>query len=101
MQCQLVCKDEPQILMDPPEFMLAPYSMIDAEYNTWGSGISYVERLLEGLDYEEFNLTCLMPSLTVLVYVQTMVLCFLLLSWLVMTTNMGNFNRGDLLLVSP
>ena len=45
--------------------MLAPHSMTDAEYNTWGSGISYAEWLLEGLDYEEFNHTCLMPSFTV------------------------------------
>ena len=44
-------KDDPQILRDLPEFMLALHSMTDAEYNFWGSGVSYAERLLEGLDY--------------------------------------------------
>ena len=39
--------------------------MIGAEYNSWRSGASYAEQLLEGLDYEEFNITCLMPSLTI------------------------------------
>ena len=58
-------KDDPQILMDPLEFMLAPHSMIDVEYNSWGSGISYAEWLLEGLDYKEFNITRLIPSLTI------------------------------------
>ena len=53
-----------QIPMDPLEFMLAPHSMTDANYNSWGNGIPYVERLLKGLDYEEFNITRLMPSLT-------------------------------------
>ena len=51
--------------MDPPEFMLAPHSMIDVKYNLWGNGISYVEQLLEGFDYEEFNITHLIPSLTI------------------------------------
>ena len=45
--------------------MLAPHSMIDVKYNLWGNGISYVEQLLEGFDYEEFNITHLIPSLTV------------------------------------
>ena len=48
--------------------MLALNSMSDSEYNSWESGVSYAERLLEGLDYEEFNITCLMPSLTIQVY---------------------------------
>jgi len=60
-----VGRDDPQILMDPPEFMLAPHSINDAEYNSWGSGVSYAKRLLKGLDYKEFNITRLMPSLTV------------------------------------
>ena len=47
------------------EFMLTPYSMTNAEYNSWGSGISYVEQLLEGSNYDEFNITCLMPPLIV------------------------------------
>jgi len=51
--------------MDPFEFMLASHSMTNAEYHLWGSGVPYVRRLLEGLDYEEFYITHLMPSLTV------------------------------------
>ncbi|KAK9991787.1 hypothetical protein SO802_026772 [Lithocarpus litseifolius] len=51
--------------MDPPEFMLAAHSMTDAEYNSWGIGVSYAEWLLKELDYEEFNITRLMPSLAV------------------------------------
>ena len=79
--------------------MLAPHSMIGAEYNSWRSGASYAEQLLEGLDYEEFNITCLMPSLTIQVYVQSLFFCFFFV--FVMTSNMGNCNRGDLLPVSP
>lgn len=73
-------KDDLQIPKDPLEFMLAPHSMTDAEYNTWWSGIFYIERLFEGLDYKDFNLTRLMPSLIVQVYVQTLALHFFLLS---------------------
>ena len=61
----MVGRDDPQISMDSLEFMLAPHSMTDAKYNSWGSGVSYAEQLLEGLDYNEFNITHLMPSLTV------------------------------------
>ena len=42
--------------------------MTNSKYNLWGSGVPYAEWLLEGLDYEEFNITCLMPSFTVQVY---------------------------------
>ena len=65
MRCYLVGKDDQQIPMDPPKFMLAPYSMTDAKYNKWGSGVSYAEGLFEGLDYEEFNITRFMPSLPI------------------------------------
>ena len=54
--------------------MLAPHFIIDAEYNSWGNGVSYAEQLLEGLDYKEFNITRLMPSLTIQAYAQTLVL---------------------------
>ena len=57
--------DDPWIPRDPSEFILAPHSMIDDEYNSCGSGTSYAEWLLEGLDYDEFNITSLMSSLTV------------------------------------
>ena len=78
VRCQLVGRDEPQIPMDPFKFMLAPYSMTDAKYNSCESGVSYVERLLKGLDYEEFNITRLMPSLTIQVYAQSYFLLFFL-----------------------
>ena len=39
-----------------------------------------------------------MPSLTIQVYAQSLLFYFF---FLVMTSNMGNCNRGDLLLVSP
>ena len=60
--------DDPQIPRNPPEFILAPHSMTDVEYNSWGSGISHVKWLLEGLDYDEFNITRLMPFVTAQVY---------------------------------
>ncbi|KAK9997981.1 hypothetical protein SO802_017584 [Lithocarpus litseifolius] len=41
VRCQLMGRDDPQILMDPLEFMLALRSMTDAEYNLWRSGIPY------------------------------------------------------------
>ena len=28
--------DDPQIPKDPPKFMLAPHSMTDVKYNSWG-----------------------------------------------------------------
>ena len=65
--------------MDPPEFMLAPHFMIDAKYNSWGNGVPYTRQLLEGLDYEEFNITRLMPSFTAQVYAQSLLLLFLFL----------------------
>ena len=73
-------RDDPHIPRDIPKFMLAPHSMTDVEYNMWGSGISYAEKLLEGLDCEEFNLTRLMPSLIIQVCIQTLALRFFLLS---------------------
>ena len=69
------------------EFMFTPHSMTNAKYNSRGSGISYVEQLLEGSDYNEFNITRLMPSLIVYVYAQTLALLlsfFLCLLWLLM-----------------
>ena len=41
-------RDDPQIPMDHPEFMLTLHSATDAEYNSWGNGIPYVERLIDG-----------------------------------------------------
>ena len=91
VQCQLVGRDDPQIPMDPPKFMLAPHSMIDAQYNSQGSDVPYVGWLFEGLDYEEFNITRLMPSLTAQVYAQSLLLLSFplpCLSWLLMVENL-------------
>ena len=74
--------------MDPPKFMLAPHSMTNAKYDSWGSGVPNAGRLLEGLDYKEFNITHLMPSLTAQVYVQSLLLFFFTL--FIVTFNGGN-----------
>ena len=50
--------------MDPSVFMLAPLSMTNAKYQLWRSGIPYTQQVSDELDYEEFNDTHLMPSLT-------------------------------------
>jgi len=81
--------------------MLAPHSMTNAEYNLWGNGVPYAVRLLEGLDYKEFNITHLMPSLTVQVYAQFLLLLFLSFTLFFMTSNVDNCNKRDLLMVSP
>lgn len=59
--------------MDLSEFMLAPLSMSDTGYALWSLGVAYVNRLGEGLDYDEFNNTRLMHSLTakVLLFLNT------------------------------
>ena len=61
-------RDDSQISMDPLEFMLAPHSITNTEYSLWGSSVSYAVQLLKVLDYEEFNITHLMPSFSVQVY---------------------------------
>ena len=96
-------RDDPQIPMNPPEFMLAPHSMTDAKYNLWGSGVSYAEQLLEGLEYEEYNITYLMPP-SLFRYMLNLSFLFSLFFFsflFFMTSNVGNCNRGDLLSVSP
>ena len=65
--------------MDPLEFMLAPHFMTDVEYHSWGNGVPYTRRILEGLDYKEFNITRFMPSLTIQVYAQSLLLPFYLI----------------------
>lgn len=76
-------------MMDPPKFMLALHSMADAEYNSWGNGISHAGWLLEGLDYEEFNITCLMYSLLVQVYAQSLPFLFFSFTLFAMTSTGG------------
>ena len=56
-------------LNDPPEFMLTPLSMTDAEYDLWRQGIPFAGRVTNELDCKEFNDTRLMPSLTAVVCV--------------------------------
>ena len=50
----------PQVPMDPPPFMLAPLSMMDAEYQLWRNGIPYAQQLFDDLGYDEFSETYLM-----------------------------------------
>ena len=57
--------------------MLAQFSMIDAEYQLWRNGIPYVEWLVDHLDCNEFNETCLMPSLFARVCIISFSLSFL------------------------
>ena len=39
--CQLGGEDMPRVPMDPLVFMLAPRSMMNAEYDLWGLGIPF------------------------------------------------------------
>jgi len=80
--------------------MLALHSMTNAKYNLWGSGVPYARRLLKGLDYEEFNITCLMASLTAQVYAQLLLLLFLSFTLFVMISYVENYKRRNLLPVS-
>ena len=43
--CQLVGTDDPQVPMDPPEFMLALHSMTNAEYDLWTHCIPFTKRM--------------------------------------------------------
>ncbi|KAK9998130.1 hypothetical protein SO802_017733 [Lithocarpus litseifolius] len=61
--CQLAGEDMPQVPIDPLEFMLAPHSMTNVEYDLWGPGIPFTRRVTADLDSDEFSGTHLMPSL--------------------------------------
>ena len=50
VSCQLMGEDMPQVPMDPPLFMLAPLSAMDAKYQLWRNGIPYTKKLLGNLD---------------------------------------------------
>ena len=65
--------------------------------STTHGGVVFAGRLLEGLDYEEFNITRLMPSLTTHVCAYSFLFLFLCLSWFLMVENC---NKRSLLLVS-
>ena len=99
VRCQLVGRDDPQISLDPPEFMLAPHSMTDVEYNLWGSGISYVGRLLEGWTMRSStSLTLCLPLLLRYMFNLFFFSSLPCLSWLIMVEN---YSRRSLLSVSP
>lgn len=55
-------EDAPQISLDPLVFILAPFSITDVEYQLWRNDLPYAKRVMDKLDYDEFNDTCLMPS---------------------------------------
>ncbi|KAK9997809.1 hypothetical protein SO802_017412 [Lithocarpus litseifolius] len=47
--------------MDPPSFMLASFSMSEANYQLWSGAIVYTDSLLKDQNYDEFSESCLMP----------------------------------------
>lgn len=53
--------------MDPPAFMLASFSMFEAEYSICRVAIVYTDRLLKDQNYDEFNESCLMPPISTVV----------------------------------
>ena len=65
MRFQLVGEDAPQVRIDLSKFILTPLYMSNAEYALWSLGMANVNRLKEELNYDEFNRTRPMPSLTV------------------------------------
>ena len=65
MRFQLVGEDAPQVRIDLSKFILTPLYMSNAEYALWSPGMANVNRLKEELNYDEFNRTRPMPSLTV------------------------------------
>ena len=69
MCCQLSGEDAPRVLMEPLVFMLAPRSMMDAEYSQWRPSIPFTDQVIDESNYEEFNGTHLMPSLIVPIFV--------------------------------
>ena len=103
MHCKLVGEDALQVPMDPPEFILSPLSMTDAEYTLWSPGVAYVNQLKEELDYVEFNRTRLMPTLTIKVLSFFPSFPFLLSSFAflyMVIFNCNAYTRMPLLLVS-
>lgn len=66
--------DALQVLMDPSEFMFTPLSMTNAEYQLWRNGIPYTQWVSDELDYDKFNNTQLMPSLTLAVHVSLLLI---------------------------
>ena len=76
MCCQLSGEDAPRVLMEPLVFMLAPRSMMDAEYDLWRLGIPFTNQITDELDYDKFSGTRFMPSLTVLVCVLAPLISF-------------------------
>ena len=47
--------------MDLLVFMLTPRSMMNVEYDQWGLGIPFTNRVTNELDYDKFSGTRLMP----------------------------------------
>lgn len=73
--------ETPQVLMDPPSFVLAPLLITDVEYQLWRNGIPYAQQLMDDLDYEEFSETWLMPSFPIEVCIFSLSSFFSLYLW--------------------
>ena len=93
--------DDLQILLDPPEFMHAPHSMTDVEYNYGGVVFPMLSGFLRGWTIR--SSTSLASYLFLLFRWMPKLLYFfsLFFSLCVMTPNVRNFNREDLLPMSP
>lgn len=65
VRSQLASEDMPWVPMDPQMFMIAPRSMMDVEYDLWGSNVPFTNQAMNELDYNKFNGSCLMPSLII------------------------------------
>ena len=55
--------------MDPLVFMLALHFITNMEYDLWGPGIPFTDRVTNELDYDKFSGTHLMPSFIAMVCV--------------------------------
>ena len=71
-------EDVPWVSLDPPELMLAPLSMTNAEYHLWRADIPYAEHLTDEMEYDEFSKDHLKPTLIQEVFIFSSPLPFIL-----------------------
>ena len=84
--------------MDPPEFMLAPQSMTDVEYDSWGV-FPMLSGFLRGWTIRSLTSLALCLPLLFRYILNLFFSSFFFL--FVITSNVRNCNKGELLLVSP
>ena len=71
---QLAGDNTPQVPIDPVVFMFAPHSMTNMEYDLWGPNFPFTNQVMDKLDYDKFSGAHLMPSLTISVYVLSLLI---------------------------